>query len=128
MKIHAPSRLPALLSLVISVRAITLGRHVFVRHELVEAYPSHRALLRHEAAHVGQWAQLGAIVFLWRYVADFLVAWWRLRDRQAAYSVIRLEQEARTWERAVALHWLAVPECIKRDGWRAFDLPPKKSA
>jgi len=84
--IHRESVIPTLLSLVIRPAAVTLGRHVFVHRGVI---PSD-GLLRHEAVHVGQFAELGPVRFLGLYVADWLRAWWALRDGVAAYQAIRL--------------------------------------
>lgn len=75
--------------------AITLGRVVSVR---AKAATSVR-LLRHEAVHVRQWRDLGAIRFLVRYVGAYLR--WRLRGypHWAAYRRIPLEVEAEWFAR-----------------------------
>lgn len=54
-------------------------------------------LLRHERVHVRQWAELGVVRFLWRYVGSYLR--WRLAGygHWAAYRRIPLEVEAE-WE------------------------------
>jgi len=78
------------------VIAVTLGRRIFLREKL-EGEKFER-LLRHELAHVRQADDLGLIVFLWRYLAEFGRHWVRLRDAAAAYSAISFEIEARAAE------------------------------
>lgn len=118
--IHLNSRLPALLSLVIRPVAVTLGRHVFVRRGVDPT----DVLLRHEAVHVAQFAELGLVRFLWFYVTDWLRAWWALRDGAAAYRAIRFEQEARALEHFRVPWELVGLERAPRQ-WEDFDLPPR---
>jgi hypothetical protein len=70
--------------------AITLGRVVFVRPHAA----GNARLLRHERVHVRQWAELGVVRFLARYLGAYLR--WRLRlyPHAAAYRRIPLEVEA----------------------------------
>lgn len=121
--IHLDSRVPALLSLVVRPLAVTLGRHIFVRRGVIAT----ARLLRHEAVHVAQFAELGWIRFFWLYVTDWIRAWLALRDRRAAYRAIRLEQEARALEdledREVPWEFVIVERAPR--GWQAFDLPPR---
>lgn len=58
LALHERSRLPGLLSVVIRIQAITFGHHVYLRGVLPPGEDGQR-LLRHEAAHVAQWAELG---------------------------------------------------------------------
>ncbi|NNE73566.1 MAG: hypothetical protein HKN26_07885 [Acidimicrobiales bacterium] len=51
-------------------------------------------LLAHELAHVRQWAELGAVRFLGRYVNEYLRALLRTRSHHSAYRAISLEVEA----------------------------------
>jgi hypothetical protein len=78
------------------VIAITLGRRIYVREAMASA--SFERLLRHELAHVRQVQRLGLIRFLWRYMAEFLRNWVRLRNASAAYAAISFEIEARAAE------------------------------
>ena len=78
------------------VIAITLGRRIYVR-ELLEGAKFER-LLRHELAHVRQVERLGLLVFLWRYVSEFVRNWVRLRSTAMAYAAISFEIEARAAE------------------------------
>ena len=70
--------------------AITLGRLVIVRSRAA----ADERLLRHELVHVEQWARLGVIGFLARYLGSYLT--WRARghDHWGAYRRIPLEVEA----------------------------------
>jgi hypothetical protein len=73
--------------------AITLGPLIIARRRVVEA-PGWPRLLRHEQVHVEQWARLGALGFLWRYLVSYLrlrLAFW---PHWAAYRRIPLEVEA----------------------------------
>lgn len=70
--------------------AITIGSVVSVRRR----YADDPRLLRHEAEHVRQWRELGAV----RFLREYLGAYARLRRQgfghQAAYRLIPLEVEA----------------------------------
>lgn len=70
--------------------AITLGSLVSVRRR----YAGDPRLLRHEAEHVRQWRELGAVEFLRQYLGAY--AHWRRQGfgHQAAYRLIPLEVEA----------------------------------
>ncbi len=70
--------------------AITLGPVVSVRR----TYAGDPVLLRHEAEHVRQWRELGAVEFLRQYLGAYLG--WRRQGfgHQAAYRLIPLEVEA----------------------------------
>jgi len=78
------------------VIAITLGRRIYVRQTMAPA--SFERLLRHELAHVRQVQRLGRVRFLWRYTAEFVRHWIRLRNVSAAYAAISFEIEARAAE------------------------------
>jgi hypothetical protein len=73
--------------------ATTFGRVILIRERAV----GNARLLRHELAHVRQWAELGVPGFLARYLGAYLR--WRLRgySHWAAYRRIPLEVEAE-WE------------------------------
>ena len=70
--------------------AITLGSVVSVRRRCA----SDPVLLRHEAEHVRQWRELGAVEFLRQYLGAYVR--WRRHGfgHQAAYRLIPLEVEA----------------------------------
>ena len=77
------------------VIAITLGRRIYLSAKTASMKPlSLEKLLRHELAHVCQVERLGLIVFLWRYVAEFVGHLRRERSVQRAYSRISFEIEA----------------------------------
>jgi hypothetical protein len=78
------------------VIAITLGRRIYIRQALASA--SFERLMRHELAHVRQVDRLGLWTFLWRYVAEFVRHWRRLRSVAAAYASISFEIEAHAAE------------------------------
>ena len=70
--------------------AITLGSVVSVRRHCA----GDPRLLRHEAEHVRQWRELGAVEFLRQYLGAYVR--WRRQGfgHQAAYRLIPLEVEA----------------------------------
>ena len=70
--------------------AITLGRLIIVRRSAA----GDERLMRHERQHVRQWAELGSLRFVSRYVGAYLL--WRLRGygHWGAYRRIPLEVEA----------------------------------
>lgn len=71
------------------VIAITLGRTIFLR-----GAEFNDRLLRHELVHVRQVKELGLVVFLWRYVMEFLRHWRREKNMSRAYRLISFEVEA----------------------------------
>jgi hypothetical protein len=82
------SRIPALLSWVIEIWAITLFPFVFCRGELNEGTK------RHETIHHRQYIELLVVGFLLLYLVDFLHGLIKYRDSERAYYRIRFEQEA----------------------------------
>ncbi|MCA9830667.1 MAG: DUF4157 domain-containing protein [Dehalococcoidia bacterium] len=75
-------------------RAITLGRHVWVREvRLLEDVP----LLAHEIVHVRQFREMGTIPFLWRYFWGMARAGFRYSRRLPlevpAYAKQRVAEE-----------------------------------
>jgi hypothetical protein len=82
------SRIPALLSWVIEIWAITLFPFVFCRGELNEETK------RHETIHHRQYVELLVVGFLFLYFVDYLHGFIKYRDSQKAYYRIRFEQEA----------------------------------
>src|SRR5687767_6077517 len=81
------------------VVAITLGRRIYLRADMTERPPEKLArLLRHELVHVRQVNRLGVVIFLWRYVTEFLVHFWRERSVARAYRSISFEIEANAEE------------------------------
>jgi hypothetical protein len=94
----------------VGMSAITFGRHVFVRPNLIVRKAEGRAtvpgwLLVHEAAHVLQYEEKGYLRFLGGYALGYLRALragkrWDAQGRMAAYMAIAEEREAREAERA----------------------------
>ena len=72
--------------------AITLGRRIWIARELPPAEMD--VLLRHELVHVRQMEQLGVLVFLVRYLGEYLRNRFRRMGHDAAYRAISFEQEA----------------------------------
>jgi hypothetical protein len=74
------------------VVAITFGRRIWLSATVAEQKLA--PLLRHELVHVRQFAELGMLRFLWRYLAEYV----RLRrsglSSTAAYAAISFEREA----------------------------------
>ena len=78
---------------------MTLGRLILVLRD--DDLSGRRILLAHELVHVEQYAELGMVPFLWRYLREYFVNLWRLRNHRRAYLAISLEVEAR----AEAARW-----------------------
>lgn len=74
------------------VVAITFRRRIWLAATIDERRVG--TLLRHELVHVRQFAELGTLRFLWRYLAEYV----RLRrsglSSSAAYAAISFEREA----------------------------------
>lgn len=73
--------------------AMTLGRLVLMRRDDIRDGSSE--LMAHELVHVRQFAELGWLPFLARYLGDYLRGLWHHRRHRAAYLAIPLEIEAR---------------------------------
>lgn len=71
---------------------MTLGRHIFVLRD--DHRDGDSTLLAHELVHVGQWADLGVIPFIVRYLFDYFRHLPRLRSHEKAYRAIGLEVHA----------------------------------
>lgn len=85
--------------LVTTVVAITLGRTIYVSSDAATRTPAFLVrLMRHELAHVHQVNRLGVVTFLWKYVAEFLRHYVRVRSVGQAYAMISFEAEARAAE------------------------------
>ena len=82
-----------------SAHGMTLGRLILVLRD--DDRSGRRTLLAHELVHVEQYAQLGTVRFLRRYLREYFVSLWRLRSHGQAYLAISLEAEAR----AAAARW-----------------------
>lgn len=90
------------------VAGMTVGRLILLLRD--DDHSGRRTLLAHELAHVEQYARLGTIRFLRRYVGEYLVNLGRLHSHRRAYLAISLEAEAR----AAAARW-AAPETFPRE-------------
>ena len=84
-----------------SVHGMTIGRWVLLRGDRSDLRKS--ALIAHELVHVRQFAELGPVRFLARYLGEYLRNLLRFRSHRAAYANISLEIEARQ----VAEQWAA---------------------
>ena len=82
------SKIPRVLSWVISIWAITLWPFILVRGKMDPI------TLRHETIHIRQQAELLILPFYVLYVAFWLYRWLQLGDRKAAYYAIPFEREA----------------------------------
>jgi hypothetical protein len=81
------------------VAAITLGPHIWIRKG-IEGEERQR-LLRHERVHVAQQERLGVLLFLGRYLFEYLGnLLFRRMSRDEAYRRISFEQEAFAAERS----------------------------
>ena len=89
-----PSPLPRLVRLLLprNLLAITLGRRIWIARELPPA--EMEVLLRHELVHVRQMEQLGVLLFLVRYLGEYLRNRFRRMGHDAAYRAISFEREA----------------------------------
>lgn len=72
---------------------MAIGRFVFLAGDVAPSGSSR--LLAHELVHVRQWAELGIVGFLFRYLRDFAVGLKRHRNWHRAYRQIDVEVEAR---------------------------------
>ncbi len=75
-----------------NVVAITLGRRIWIAGELTDA--QREVVLRHEMVHVVQMARLGLVVFLARYLGEYLRNRLRGMGHDGAYRAISFEIEA----------------------------------
>ena len=72
---------------------MTVGRLILVLRD--DDRSGRRVLLAHELVHVEQYAQLGTMRFLCRYLREYFAYLWRLRSHRRAYLAISFEVEAR---------------------------------
>ena len=94
------------------ISAITFGRRIFVKPELIEqdaegGWRVPNWLAAHETAHVLQYEAQGFFRFLISYLSDYFRSLggqktWDETARFEAYSAIRVEREAREAENAYA--------------------------
>ncbi len=116
MKIYA-KRGAGLLTRILNVQGITLGKYVFLRPSLIwknerKQICAPKWLIAHEYAHVLQYRRLGTIKFLLTYFRDF---WrtlkrfdkWDFNARLEAYLEIPHEIESRHFENEY-LKWLEI--------------------
>lgn len=102
IKVHENSKLPKILTYinpttwiavalgreVFSIRAIALGKHIFVDGD------ANPRLIRHESIHCYQWVETYYIGFLLLYLKDWVHGLFKFRNEYQAYKNIRAEQEA----------------------------------
>ena len=88
--VRRDSAIPRVLSVFISIGAITIWPFVFIRRGVE---PSVR-LIRHETIHIRQYNELLVVGFWLVYLFDWLRGLIKYRDTDKAYRQIRMEQEA----------------------------------
>ncbi len=94
-----------LITKILSVHGITIGRHIFIKPKLAKHDKKNRLqisknLLAHEVTHVLQYQQLGFFGFLYKYLRDYFAILrgkkkWDVHSRMEAYWEIPHEIEAR---------------------------------
>ena len=87
------ARVQRVLLLTPGIQGMTLGRLILVLRDNERS--GRRRLLAHELVHVEQYARLGILPFLWRYVREYALNLWRLRCHRRSYEAISFEAEAR---------------------------------
>ncbi len=80
-------------ALVPGAAAMTLGRWIFVTDDSDRG--GSRELIAHELVHVRQYAEMGMLSFLHRYLTDYGRERRQGRSHREAYLAIPAEQEAR---------------------------------
>jgi hypothetical protein len=85
---------------------MTIGRFIFLTRDPDQL--GRRELLAHELVHVRQFAELGFLRFLFRYLRDYGRCLRELRKHRVAYLAIPAEEDAR----AEAAAWQARREDI----------------
>lgn len=111
-----------LVTKIISVHGITLGRFIFIRPDLVTRNGSSQLcisknLLAHEATHVLQYQKLGMPRFLYRYLKSYFgnLRRKKIRNfeaRMQAYWDIPFEEEARAGGKGF-IDWLDKTQNVK---------------
>jgi hypothetical protein len=100
-RLHA-GRLARLLTSAVGAEAVTLGRRIFLSRsaarEILSGSSVGRRLLRHEAAHVAQFARDGWTTFLWRYASAYARSRKAGLSHAAAYEEIPAERQAKAAE------------------------------
>lgn len=94
------SKIPVWLSKIspIEINAIVLFPFVFSRGKMGEYTRNH------EAIHFEQYVETGVIGFLLIYLIDYLIGYYKYRNGEKAYLMIRAEQEA--YENTANLNYL----------------------
>jgi len=69
--------------------AMVLGKTIHLHNTTMEEFLANRRWLRHELAHIRQYASFGFLGFLWRYTLESI---------RYGYAKNRFEQEARAAE------------------------------
>jgi hypothetical protein len=79
-----------------TIAAMALRTKIYINADRLDADPSNLGpLIVHELVHVHQWAQLGVVRFLWRYLGGYLKGRLTGLSHQDAYRAIPIEVEAR---------------------------------
>ncbi len=95
-------RISAALTALLAADAVTLGNRIFLSPTAVREIDARSAagfrILRHELAHVAQFAREGFIPFLFRYALAYLRGRRCGLDHVGAYRAISFEREAREAE------------------------------
>ena len=86
------SVIPKLLSVFITIGAITLWPFIISRSKL------NKRILSHEKIHIKQQEELFLVGFYLLYVLYWIRGLWRFRDSELAYHSIPFEQEAYDYE------------------------------
>ncbi|NPA46894.1 MAG: hypothetical protein GXO24_06745 [Chlorobi bacterium] len=90
MLVFSSRRLLKILSLDFA-SAMALYPFIIVSHPYLK---NHETLIRHEKIHLRQQLELGIIGFYIWYALEFLIRWFRYRNRRLAYENISFEREA----------------------------------
>jgi hypothetical protein len=77
------------------ISAMTLRNRIYIDPVAMTARQGAGLLLVHELIHVRQWAELGVMRFLWRYLTAYLHGRMKGMGHRSAYLAIPLEVEAR---------------------------------
>jgi hypothetical protein len=90
------------LTKILAAEAVTIGGRVFLSsaaaRQVAAGTPAGQQLLRHELAHVTQFAREGSARFVWRYAVSYARGRRRGLSHAAAYLEIPYEREARAAE------------------------------
>ncbi|MDH3261535.1 MAG: hypothetical protein OEM81_14275 [Acidimicrobiia bacterium] len=79
-----------------TITAMALKTRVYIKPDVLGSHPAALGpLIVHELVHVHQWAQLGFLRFLWRYLGGYLKGRFAGLSHQNAYRAIPIEVEAR---------------------------------